>query len=209
MSGRKGRAKGAQPSEAWSGPAERELLERFRRGEEAAFEELFTRYREAVYAIAWKVTGDREEALDVVQEAFLRVYRAAADFRAQSGFYSWVRRIAVNLAIDRVRARRGEDSPLEEETLAAEAHGSGAARLAEEDPAERAAGTELGAQLQRELAGLRPEHRTVLVLHATEGLSYKEIAEAMNCPIGTVMSRLHYARQTLAGKLRRFLRDEG
>ena len=82
--------------------------------------------------MAWKVLGDREEALDVVQETFLRAYRGAADFRAQSGFYAWLRRIALNLAIDRVRARRGENSPLEEETLAAERHAPGAARLAEE-----------------------------------------------------------------------------
>lgn len=209
MSGRKGgAARGAEPSKAWSKPAERELLESFRRGEEAAFEELFSKYREAVYAVAWKVLGDREEALDVVQDAFLRAWRGAADFRAESGFYAWLRRIALNLAIDRVRARRGENSPLEEETLAAERHAPGAARLAEEDPAGRAAGSELGEALERELAELGPEHRTVLVLHAAEGLSYKEIAEEMNCPIGTVMSRLHYARRLLAGKLRRFLSDE-
>ncbi len=209
MSARKGGApQGAESSKAWSDPAERGLLDRFRRGEESAFEELFAKYREAVYAVAWKVLGDREEALDVVQETFLRAYRGAADFRARSGFYAWLRRIALNLAIDRVRARRGENSPLEEETLAAERHAPGAARLAEEDPAERAAGSELAEALERELAALGPEHRATLVLHAAEGLSYKEIAEEMNCPIGTVMSRLHYARRLLAGKLRRFLSDE-
>jgi RNA polymerase sigma-70 factor (ECF subfamily) len=209
VAGRKGEdSRSGAASKAWSEPAERELLERFRRGEEAAFEEFFSKYREAVYAVAWKVLGDREEALDVVQEAFLKAYRGAADFRAESGFYAWVRRIAVNLAIDRVRARRGDDSPLEEEILAEERHAPGAARLAEEDPADQAAGAELGVALAEALESLGPEHRTVLVLHAQEGLSYKEIAREMNCPIGTVMSRLHYARRTLAGKLRRFLSDE-
>jgi len=97
---------------------------------------------------------------------------------------------------------------LEEEILAEERHAPGAARLAEEDPADQAAGAELGVALAEALESLGPEHRTVLVLHAQEGLSYKEIAREMNCPIGTVMSRLHYARRTLAGKLRRFLSDE-
>jgi len=197
----------AQASSAWSTPAERDLLERFRAGEEAAFEEFFSKYREAVYAVAWKVLGDREEALDVVQDAFLRAFRGAANFRAQSGFYAWVRRIAVNLAIDRVRARRGDGAPLEEETLAQERHAPAAARLAEEDPADRVAGGELAEAMEEALATLGAEHRTVLMLHAQEGLSYKEIAEEMDCPIGTVMSRLHYARRLLAGKLRRFMSD--
>lgn len=198
----------AKASRAWSEPAERDLLARFRRGEEKAFEELFTKYREAIYAVAWKVLGDREEALDVVQEAFLRAFRGASGFRAESGFYAWVRRIAVNLSIDRVRARRGEQAPLEEETLAEEKHAPAAARLAEEDPADRVAGGELAEALEEALSELGAEHRTVLMLHAQEGLSYKEIAGEMDCPIGTVMSRLHYARRLLAGKLRRFVGDE-
>jgi RNA polymerase sigma-70 factor (ECF subfamily) len=114
----------------------------------------------------------------------------------------------VNLAIDRVRARRGEVSSLEEETLAEDRHAPGAARLAEEDPADQVAGGELREAMEAALATLGPEHRTALVLHAQEGLSYREIAEEMDCPIGTVMSRLHYARRLLAGKLRRFLSDE-
>ncbi len=202
------RTEKADASKPWSEPASQDLLARFRQGEESAFEELFNKYREAVYAVAWKVVGDREEALDVVQEAFLRAFRGAAGFRAESGFYAWVRRIAVNLAIDRVRSRRGEQSPLEEETLAAEKHAPAAARLAEEDPSERVAGAELAEAMEEALSGLGAEHRTVLTLHAQEGLSYKEIAEEMGCPIGTVMSRLHYARRLLAGKLRRFMGDE-
>ena len=195
-------------SEAWSSPSERNLLERFQRGEESAFEELFGKYREAVYAVAYKVLRDQESALDVVQDAFLRVFRKADTFRGESGFYAWVRRIALNLAIDKVRARRPENTPLEEETLAQEKHGSGAARMAGENPADEVAGGELAEALEREMAGLGEEHRMVLVLHAQEGLSYREIAEQMDCPLGTVMSRLHYARQTLAGKLRRYLEDE-
>jgi RNA polymerase sigma-70 factor (ECF subfamily) len=187
-------------------PDEARLVERFRRGDEAAFEELFRRYREAIHAVAWRVTGNHEEALDVVQEAFLRAYRGAAGFRAESGFYSWLRRIATNLAIDRLRARReSEPGALEEETLAEEAQAPQAARLAEEDPVEQVAGRELAAALSAALEQLGPEHRAVLVLHAQEGLSYKEIAEHLDCPIGTVMSRLFYARRTLAEKLRRFL----
>jgi len=182
------------------------LVERFRRGDEAAFEELFRRYREAVHAVAWRFCGDAEEALDITQEAFIRAFRHAGEFRAESGFYSWVRRIATNVAIDHHRAKRdGGSAALEEETLAEQALAPDAARLSEEDPAGQAAGKELAVALEAAMDGLSPEHRQTLVLHANEGLSYKEIAETMNCPIGTVMSRLFYARQMLAEKLRRYL----
>jgi RNA polymerase sigma-70 factor (ECF subfamily) len=182
------------------------LIARFQRGDEAAFEELFRRYREAIYAVAWRFCSQSEEALDITQEAFIRAFRHAGEFRAECGFYSWVRRIATNVAIDRHRSRREDGSAtLEEETLSEQALAPDAARLAEEDPAGQVAGRELAEALQAALAELSPEHRTALVLHANEGLSYKEIAEAMDCPIGTVMSRLFYARRTLAEKLRRYL----
>jgi len=201
-----GQAAGKAPGKPKPAADEAGLVERFRQGDEAAFEELFRRYREAIHAIAWRLCGDHEEALDIVQEAFIRAYRHAGAFRAESGFYSWVRRIATNIAIDRRRARReGEGSALEEETLAEQALAPDAARLAEEDPLARAAGHELAQALAAALAELGPEHRTTLVLHANEGLSYKEIAESMACPIGTVMSRLFYARRILAEKLRRYL----
>jgi len=182
------------------------LIERFRRGDEAAFEELFARHREAIHAVAWRFCGNGEEALDITQEAFVRAFRHAGEFRAESGFYSWVRRIATNVAIDRHRARRDTGSALlEEETLAEQALAPDAARLSEEDPVGQAAGRELAGALEAAMNGLSAEHRQTLVLHANEGLSYREIAETMGCPIGTVMSRLFYARQTLAAKLRRYL----
>ena len=193
------------PRAARPAPDEAGLVERFRQGDEAAFEELFRRHREAIHAVAWRFCGDSEEALDITQEAFIRAFRHAGEFRAESGFHSWVRRIATNVAIDRRRARRGGAAELEEETLAEQALAPDAARLAEEDPVGQAAGRELAAALEAAMAGLSPEHRTTLVLHANEGLSYKEIAEATKCPIGTVMSRLFYARRTLAEKLRRYL----
>ena len=202
----KGKAEVRAPGAPKPAPDEAGLIGRFQRGDEAAFEELFNRHREAVHAVAWRFCGNSEEALDITQEAFIRAFRHAGDFRAESGFYSWVRRIATNIAIDRHRTKRGANAAaLEEETLAEQALAPDAARLAEEDPAGQAAGRELAEALRAALDELSPEHRQALVLHANEGLSYKEIAEAMDCPIGTVMSRLFYARQTLAGKLRRYL----
>jgi RNA polymerase sigma-70 factor (ECF subfamily) len=183
-----------------------ELLQRFRRGEEAAFEQLFRQYREAIHGVVWRMLGDADEALDVVQEAFIRAHRGAAKFRQECTFFTWMRRIAVNVAIEHLRSRHAERSgELDEETLDEQAHGPGAARLAAEDPLEGAAGRELAEALEVALSSLGEEHRTTILLSAREGLSYKEIAEAMDCPIGTVMSRLFYARQTLAGKLRRFM----
>lgn len=183
-----------------------ELLERFRRGEEAAFEQLFRQYREAIHGIVWRMLGDAEEALDVVQEAFIRAHRGAARFRQECSFYTWMRRIAVNVAIEHLRSRRaGRAGELDEEILDEQAHGPGAARLAAEDPLSGAAGRELAEAIEAALAELGPEHRATILLSAREGLSYKEIAEALDCPIGTVMSRLFYARKALAGKLRRFM----
>jgi RNA polymerase sigma-70 factor, ECF subfamily len=178
------------------------LIERCRAGDIAAFEPLVEKYRQRVWRLAYNVLRDREEAWDVAQEAFVRAWQALPSFRGQSAFYTWLFRIVMNVAADRVRSR------------AARGRAFGTERVAEEDwdrvlvdqPAEAtpdaaAAGAEKRARIERALATLSDDHRRIVVLSDIEGLSYKEIADVLEIPMGTVMSRLHNARKRLKAAL--------
>jgi len=178
------------------------LIERCRTGDIAAFEPLVEKYRQRVWRLAYNVLRDREEAWDVAQEAFVRAWQALPNFRGQSAFYTWLFRIVMNVASDRARAR------------AARGRAFGTERIPEEDwdrvlvdqpadarPDAAAAGAEQRARIERALATLSADHRRIVVLSDIEGLSYKEIADVLEIPMGTVMSRLHNARKRLKGAL--------
>jgi RNA polymerase sigma-70 factor (ECF subfamily) len=175
---------------------DRALVERCRRGDVAAFEPLVERYRERVWRLALGYVRDREEAWDVAQEAFVRAWQALPTFRGQSAFYTWLFRIAVNVATDRVRQRAargrafGTDPVPEEEwerVMTDPAAG----------PEDAAARAEDRARIGRALQALPEHHRAIIMLSDLEGLSYREIAEVLGIPMGTVMSRLHNARKRL------------
>ncbi|HXH84314.1 MAG TPA: sigma-70 family RNA polymerase sigma factor, partial [Candidatus Tectomicrobia bacterium] len=176
------------------------LIERCRNGDLSAFEPLVEKYRHRVWRLAYNVLRDREEAWDVAQEAFIRAYQALPSFRGQSQFYTWLYRIVVNLATDRGRSR------------AAQGRAFGTERVPEEDwervlvepegaetesPDARAARMQDRERILAALATLPEHHRTIIVLGDLEGLSYREIAETLDIPMGTVMSRLHNARKRL------------
>jgi RNA polymerase sigma-70 factor (ECF subfamily) len=179
------------------------LVERCRSGDLAAFEPLVEKYRQRVWRLAYNVVRDREDAWDVAQEAFIRAYQALPAFRGQSAFYTWLFRIVMNVASDRVRAR------------AARGRAFGTERVPEEDwdrvmvdkaageqgPDEAAASAQDRERIMRALATLSAQHRDIIVLSDIEGLSYKEIAEVLEIPMGTVMSRLHNARRRLRSAL--------
>jgi len=178
------------------------LIERCRAGDIAAFEPLVEKYRQRVWRLAYNVVRDREEAWDVAQEGFVRAWQALPNFRGQSAFYTWLFRIVMNVASDRVRAR------------AARGRAFGTERIPEEDwdrvlvdqpadarPDAAAAGAEQRARIERGLATLSEDHRRIVVLSDIEGLSYKEIADVLEIPMGTVMSRLHNARKRLKAAL--------
>jgi RNA polymerase sigma-70 factor (ECF subfamily) len=182
-----------------SPPAElddRILLERCQRGDLAAFEPLVAKYRDRVWRLAYRVLRDREEAMEVAQEAFIRAWQALPSFRGQSAFYTWLFRIAMNLATDRVRQRASRRRAL------------GSEPVPEEDwerirvdqtpsPDDTAAQIEERERLMRALEALPEHHRTIIMLSDLDGLSYREIAEVLQIPMGTVMSRLHNARKRL------------
>lgn len=172
------------------------LVERCRAGDITAFEPLVEKYRQRVWRLAFNVLRDREEALDVTQEAFVRAYQALASFRGQSAFYTWLFRIVMNVAADRARQRaaRGRafgTERVEEEEWARTMPAPG------ETPDERAARGEERERIMRALDALPPRHRDIIMLSDLEGLSYREIADVLGIPMGTVMSRLHNARKRL------------
>ena len=179
---------------------ERQLIQRCIAGDASAFEPLVEKYRQRVWRLAYQVLHDREEAWDVAQEAFVRAFHSLPSFRGQSAFYTWLFRITVNVATDRHRQR------------GAQARAFGPERVTEEEwarttpdpgggPDQQAARAEHRERIRRALDALPPKARAIIMLSDVEGLSYREIAEVLNCPIGTVMSRLHNARKRLKGLL--------
>jgi RNA polymerase sigma-70 factor (ECF subfamily) len=177
-----------------------ELVRRCQAGDLAAFEPLVEKYRERVWRLAYQILRDREEAWDCAQEAFVRAYQSIGSFRRQSAFYTWLFRITVNVTTDRHRARQARGRAFGTEQVPEEEWARSAADPAA-GPAEAAAEQERRARIERALAALPPKARTIIMLSDLEGLTYREIADVLNCPIGTVMSRLHNARKRLRAVL--------
>jgi len=170
------------------------LVERLKQGDGKALDELFRCHRDAAYGIAYRLLGSREDALDVVQEAFIHVMRGIEGFRGQSSFRTWLYRIVTHAALDyrRWRAIRTAES-LDADT-AVEPAATGSARRT---PLDEASDRDLGQAIEKALANISEKNRAALVLYAMEGMSYKEVAEVLGISVGTVMSRIFNARQRL------------
>jgi RNA polymerase sigma-70 factor (ECF subfamily) len=203
---------GAAPPAAESPvPADADVVQRAREGDHAAFRVLVERYQGRAYRLALRVLRDEEQAEDVVQDAFLKVYRSLDRFEGRSGFYTWLYRIVMNLCLDRKRRDRSDrevewNDEIGGGTLldpaAPGAAGADPARSGPEAELER---SELRTLVARAIEALPEDARRTIQLREIDGLSYKEIAEALGIPKGTVMSRLHYARR----RLQEVLRDAG
>ena len=205
----------SQPTEAQAAAANSEarqeeaaLVERCRRGDRQAFRTLVERYQRKVYALALGFVRDPDQAYDVSQEAFLKVYRHLGSFQGTSSFYTGVYRITVNLCIDLGRkASRGAGAHAEyDERIVHEEVGSPADQISPQrlgfDPARALHNSELRQKIVAALGKLSEQHRAVLLLREVDGLSYKEIADVLECPEGTVMSRLFHARKQMQDLLR-------
>lgn len=184
-------------------PSDVELVEKARNGDMRAFDQLVTRYRGRVYGMIYNMVRNEADALDLAQDVFVRAWRALPRFEARSSFFTWLYRIAHNVTCDWSRRRRIEgdgefDDNLAPETIAAGAH---TAPSEAQSPDREIAGNETLARIQAALDELSEEHRTVILLKEIEGLKYHEIAETVGCSIGTVMSRLFYARKKLQALL--------
>jgi RNA polymerase sigma-70 factor (ECF subfamily) len=185
-----------------------ELVQRARGGDREAFRQLVERYQRKVAALALGMLRNQEDALDVVQETFTKAYQSLDRFKGDSSFYTWVYRIASNLCIDHQRREgRVTHLPYDSDERAVGAVGEGTLfdGTPHDQPFDRAHDAELGQRLRAAIAELTPEHRAVILLREVDGLSYEEISQVLQCPKGTVMSRLHYARRQLQARLREML----
>lgn len=174
--------------------ADRELVERARAGERAAFDQLVERYQRRLLRLVLRLLRDQAEAEDVVQETFLKAYRALPRFRGESAFYTWLYRIAINGARNAILRRR--------------LRGAGAVASPPQDiatPESMLLSKQVMATIDAAMEALPLELRTAIVLREIEGLSYEEIAQIMECPLGTVRSRIFRAREAIARRLRPLL----
>jgi RNA polymerase sigma-70 factor (ECF subfamily) len=175
-----------------------ELIAAARRGDRPALDRLLTDARPRLLAVALRVVRDRDDAEDVVQEALLKVCRSLKRFEGRSSFSTWLHRIVVNAALDRLRrhgARRERPADDDDRDVAP------ADKVDEQTPERVVSRRETGAVVRGALARLSPIHREVLELREFEGESYRDLARLVRCPVGTVMSRLHHARHKLAAEL--------
>jgi len=184
-----------------------ELVQRARGGDRDAFRQLVERYQRKVAALALGMLRNQEDALDVVQDTFTKAYQSLDRFKGDSSFYTWVYRIAANLCIDHQRREsRATHLPYDHDDRSG---GIGEGTLLDgtphDQPFDRTRDAELGRRLRSAIAELTPEHRAVILLREVDGLSYEEISQVLQCPKGTVMSRLHYARRQLQARLREML----
>ncbi len=178
-------------------------------GDKDAFRELVERYQRRVLAVVMGMLHDREAALEVTQETFIKAFRSIGRFKGDASFYTWIYRIAVNLAIDHQRREWRRPSVDSTRTTGDGQTEDLLDRIGDEDPRgdpfEAAKDSELRAQVLAAIDELTPDHKAVILLRELEGLSYEEISRVMQCSKGTVMSRLHYARKKLQARLKEFV----
>lgn len=186
---------------------EMNLVKRARRGDLTAYDELVRRYQERIYATIYHMTANHEDANDLAQEAFIKAFQALRSFKGGSSFYTWVYRIAVNKTINFLKQRKHKPlMSLDDLDFNAEHDPDLVALISDKTPRREAGLTELQEKLNAALQRLSEPHRLVVTLHDVQGLSHEEIAKIMDCNIGTVRSRLFYARQQLQAYLSDYLK---
>lgn len=178
-----------------------ELISKSKLGDTDAFGQLVDRYQQKVYNIAFRMTNSHEDALDLAQESFLRIYRAIASYKGESAFSTWVFRIASNVCLDEMRKKKRQPRiALSTDSLVAGEEGDYAIEFASgeaSNPEQHLLQGEMRREITQALNTLSEEHRVVLVLRDIEGYSYEEIADMLGVNIGTIKSRLNRARLAL------------
>ena len=183
------------------------LVQRAQKGDALAYDELIRRYQERIYATIYHMTSNHEDANDLAQETFIKGYAALKSFKGDSSFYTWVYRIAVNKTINFLKQRKNRaHMSLNDLDFNAENDPDLVALVSDRTPRRDANLTELQQKLNAALLKLSDVHRLVVTLHDVQGLSHDEIGKIMDCNIGTVRSRLFYARQQLQAYLSDYLK---
>ncbi len=182
------------------------LVRRVQSGDVAAFDHLVLKYRERIFSVIYNLTANKEDTYDLSQETFIKAFQSIGRFKAKSSFFTWLYRIAVNTTLTHLKKNRFK-SFLSFETLHEEASPSDVLEaLSSKSSTEKPALLkELQYKLNEALQTLSVKHRTVIVLFEIDDLSHQEIADIMNCSVGTVRSRLHYAKKLLQVKLKDWL----
>jgi len=183
------------------------LVARAREGDLAAYDDLVRRYQERIYATIYHMTSNHEDANDLAQEAFIKAFHALKSFKGGSSFYTWVYRIAVNKTINFLKQRKNRSQmSLDDLDFNAEHDPDLVALISDRTPRRDINLAELQEKLNEAMQKLSEPHRLVVTLHDVQGLSHEEIAKIMGCNIGTIRSRLFYARQQLQAHLSDYLK---
>ena len=206
-------------SKAQDGPGsevdldDKTLVARVQEGDERAFRTLFDRYHRRAYAVAYGVVKNKQDAMDIVQDGFVKVHRHIGKFQGSSSFYTWLYRIIMNLAIDHVRRRKNAKGVEYDDRVGREADeiagdGTLLPRILDANPGKTVIRRELLAKIQEALEELPEYHRAVIVLREIEGLSYEEMSQVLGVPKGTIMSRLFHARKKMQATLSEYMQGE-
>ena len=183
------------------------LVRRAQEQDSSAYDELIRRYQQRIYATVYHMTSNHEDANDLTQEAFIKGYRALTGFKGDSSFYTWIYRIAVNKTINFLKQRKNRTQmSLNDVDYQVEHDPDMVALISERTPRRDLNLAELQEKLNAGMQKLSEHHRMVVTLHDIQGLSHEEIGKIMNCNVGTVRSRLFYARQQLQGYLSDYLK---
>jgi RNA polymerase sigma-70 factor (ECF subfamily) len=197
----------APPPEAPAPPEDAQLVNAARQGDMHAYDQLIRRYQERIYATVYHMTSNHEDANDLAQETFIKAYSALKSFKGDSSFYTWVYRIAVNKTINFLKQRKNKISlSLNDLDFNIENDPELVAFVSDKTPRRDAALAELQEKLNAGMQKLSDVHRMVVTLHDVQGLSHEEIADIMDCNVGTVRSRLFYARQQMQAYLSDYLK---
>jgi RNA polymerase sigma factor RpoE len=183
------------------------LVKRAQEQDASAYDELIRRYQQRIYATVYHMTSNHEDANDLTQETFIKGFRALKGFKGDSSFYTWIYRIAVNKTINFLKQRKNKwQMSLNDVDFQAEHDPDLVALVSDKTPRRDLNLLELQEKLNVALQKLSEQHRMVVTLHDIQGLSHEEIGKIMNCNVGTVRSRLFYARQQLQGYLSDYLK---
>jgi RNA polymerase sigma-70 factor (ECF subfamily) len=185
--------------------SELDLVKRCQAGQTEAFDELVVRYRTRIFGMIYNMVHNEQDAWDLAQDSFVKAWNSIKRFRGQSSFYTWIYRIVMNVTIDWLRKKQVKGAGTEFDDAIQLKEIEPASRTVPKPdalPYERMERSEIRAQIDNAIAQLSPEHRAVILMKEIEDMQYHEIAEALGCSIGTVMSRLFYARKKLQNLLR-------
>ena len=197
----------ASPERQREADSDLEVVRRVQNGDVAAFDQLVLKYRGRVYSVVYNLTSNREDASDLTQDAFIKSFQSINRFQGQSSFFTWLYRIGVNATLTHLRKNRLRTFFSFEQFTEDEKSSEIIEALTDKTGADRDAFVkELQEKLNEALQKLSIKHRTVVTLFEIDGLSHDEIAEIVGCSVGTVRSRLHYAKQLLQAELQSYLR---